>query len=427
MTAPMAETEDDWGNFSSNSFSCDEKKEDCFSDDYFNSFGNGITQGLNNCTTLNVAENYGSMEDLVKKFEQKISKCFKIQNKSINNDKIVKPLQTLNDILDYNDIWKSITDNYGLVKPLDWCSSQIRKLHIPALDLNISDQSNVEKDLDGYSEFESNELKNQMDFHKLIEYNVYSECEPYQMSCQNSETTGNGKLQSADEVIQELEEIMLDADEQDAAFDDELEQQTGIIIADTDGSIDAFSIENDLMSDESSIIYGRNLGSPSSQEESDRASSLKQMSIAELNEELCSLESTVKFLSEDLLNQLNFRDELLYEKEVRNTFISKILEVQRKQEQFQQNDKAHSSRFKFGKLSKSFSMSNASVSSSPGRFLTTVIPFDEGGVPPLEGLQALIKLLDAIKADSEEVPSLITNYILKVLVPAPTSARTLTL
>lgn len=427
MSAPKAEIEDDWGNFSDFSSNSFLPKDTNSNKNNFCHFDNDYSLPPQNYTSLfSASENYGSMEDLVKKFEKKVSKCFKKQRKPSDDVKSVNSLQSLNNILEYSHIWKTITDNYGLVQPLDWSSSQIRKLHLPALRLNSFEQKDLKTDLEMYSEIESNELRKQMDLHRLIEYNVYSECEPNQISNGNSEIDDE-QVQTADEVIQELEELMLDADEQDAAFDDELEQQTGIIIGDTDGSIDAFSIENDLLSDESGLIHSRNLGSPSSQEESDRATSLKQMSISELNEELSSLESTVKFLSEDLLNQLNLRDELLYEKEVRNTFISKILEVQRKQEQFQQNDKAHTSRFKFGKLSKSFSMSNASVSSSPGRFLTTVIPFDDGGVPPLEGLQALIKLLDAIKADSDEVPSLITNYILKVLVPAPTGSRTLTL
>jgi len=51
-------------------------------------------------------------------------------------------------------------------------------------------------------------------------------------------------------------------------------------------------------------------------------------------------------------------------------------------------------------------------------YLTTVIPYEKkNGPPSVEDLQILTKILRAMKEDSEKVPSLLTDYILKVLCP----------
>ncbi|XP_034513183.1 fasciculation and elongation protein zeta-2 [Ailuropoda melanoleuca] len=52
------------------------------------------------------------------------------------------------------------------------------------------------------------------------------------------------------------------------------------------------------------------------------------------------------------------------------------------------------------------------------QYLTTVIPYEKKhGPPSVEDLQILTKILCAMKEDSEKVPSLLTDYILKVLCP----------
>lgn len=415
MSAPIAEIEDDWANFSefSSPILCSNIKTNSNSN-FSNEYHDG--PAVDNYTHQNGIESYRSMEDLVHKFEEKVASCFKFSATPFNKDGMsMKPVRDFAELLVDNEIWKRITDNYGLVQPLDWINSRTRKLHIPALELSFNSKESGDINGNSKSEEDMNTLQKEMDLHRLIEYNVYTEMNATELS-PSIKLDGRYKdVQTADEVIQELEEIMLDAEEQDAAFDDELQQQTGIIIGDND-SIGLYSSDTDFTSDESSVLHGgRALGSPSSQDESDRATVLKSMSINELSEELNNMDQTVKLLSEDLLNQLNLRDEMLYGKEVRNAFISKVLEVQYKQEQFQQNSKAHIGRYRFGKLSKSFSTSNTAA---PGRFLTSVIPYEDGAAPTLEDLQALIKILNAIKEDSDEVPSLLTNYILKVLCPA---------
>lgn len=56
-------------------------------------------------------------------------------------------------------------------------------------------------------------------------------------------------------------------------------------------------------------------------------SELKDLSVTELNETLMELEVVIRRYSETLISQLAHRDELEYEKELKNTFISLLLQV----------------------------------------------------------------------------------------------------
>ncbi|KAK8735928.1 hypothetical protein OTU49_005124, partial [Cherax quadricarinatus] len=120
------------------------------------------------------------------------------------------------------------------------------------------------------------------------------------------------------------------------------------------------------------------------------AEKLKNMSVGELNESLMELELVIRQYSETLINQLALRDELEYEKELKNSFISLLLQVQNKRRNFNVEKKRQK------------------------KYLTTVIPYDVGHGPPHNPtLQILIKILMAINEDSPTVPTLLTDYILK--------------
>ena len=60
---------------------------------------------------------------------------------------------------------------------------------------------------------------------------------------------------------------------------------------------------------------------------------LKSLSISALNELLEELEVTIKDYSETLIAELALRDELEYEKELKNQFISLLLSIQNKRRQ----------------------------------------------------------------------------------------------
>lgn len=60
---------------------------------------------------------------------------------------------------------------------------------------------------------------------------------------------------------------------------------------------------------------------------------VKRLSVSELNELLEEIETAIKEYSEELVQQLALRDELEFEKEVKNSFISILIEVQNKQKE----------------------------------------------------------------------------------------------
>ncbi|XP_076807971.1 fasciculation and elongation protein zeta-2-like [Clavelina lepadiformis] len=428
MSAPIAQLDDEWESFSSFA-----NVEDISCNNIFTSINTNveIENHLNQNGTLNEnsetldkfpgqeINSYESMEDLVHTFDEKLAACFRI-NPS-NSDTINETVDT--DILTQDCLWKRLTDSYGLVQPLNWEKSQIRKLHIPALNLPIakteSEKSKHEPKMQQNQDLKDEELKKQMDYHSMIEYNIYTEDETIFYNTTGQEENGGIVLQTADEVIEELEGIMQDAEDTNATVNLEIQEETGIIF-------DENSLEGELDDELSCASFHPRLsmGSPSSQDESDRAVELKSMSVAELNALNEDLEEQVKLLSSELLDELNLRDELQCEYEVKNTFISRVLEVQYKREQFNKSLNNAPVAKKFNLLRRSTTTDSLA---KEGRFLTTVIPCNEGDKLTLDNLMALIKILDAIKTDSDEVPALLTSYILKVLCPAAHTNHTLQL
>ncbi|KAM8834937.1 fasciculation and elongation protein zeta-1 isoform 2-T3 [Synchiropus picturatus] len=183
---------------------------------------------------------------------------------------------------------------------------------------------------------------------------------------------------------------------------------------------------------------------------------LSLMPSSALVELLHRVEVAIREFSEELVNQLARREELEFEKEVKNTFITALMEVQNKQKEQRDNskrrrrDKALSLQGggtvaamntgntgssgrteKTGTMPvKRFSMEGLSNILQTGirqtfggtgndkQYLNTVIPYEKKGSPPsVDDLQMLTNILFAIKEDSEKVPTLLTDYILKVLCP----------
>lgn len=58
------------------------------------------------------------------------------------------------------------------------------------------------------------------------------------------------------------------------------------------------------------------------------------MTISQLNELYMEMEVLIREFSETLISELALRDELEYEKELKNSFISLLLAVQNKRRQF---------------------------------------------------------------------------------------------
>lgn len=126
--------------------------------------------------------------------------------------------------------------------------------------------------------------------------------------------------------------------------------------------------------------------------------------MSQLNELYLELEVLIREFSETLISELALRDELEYEKELKNTFISLLLAVQNKRRQYhvekKRNSKSSTVRGSNGldpKVCYTFCnvmyMGYLLVTSALiFQYLTTVIPYHlDSGPPDNQALQVLIK------------------------------------
>ncbi|XP_067366479.1 fasciculation and elongation protein zeta-2 isoform X3 [Channa argus] len=304
---------------------------------------------------------FRSIEDLVNAFDDKLSVCFR--NVDARTDSIAPVTVIAEDtLLEEDEIWKALTNNYGRVMPLDWQQSRTLSLHLPTFSLEEKPRKT-----DATAELlDDEELREQLDMHSII------------VSCLAEEP-----LFTAEQVIEEIEEMMQDSPDMEADINP------------SQSDLSMLSVDIQLPT-----------GSPSYEER------VRTLSVAELNEHLEKAEMNVRRLSEELVQQLALRDELEFEKEVQNTFISALIDVQNRQKEHRELLK------KKKKLKGGAGMSQGHAEKTRASNFTTIIPYDKKGNPPsIEDLQILTKILQAMRDDSDKVPSLLTDYILKVLCP----------
>ncbi|XP_072218387.1 fasciculation and elongation protein zeta-2 isoform X4 [Leuresthes tenuis] len=368
MAAPLAHFDEDWQDF--NEFKPSSESADQL--DQLNS-NVGDASGLDELSDVDNSFSgemcsFKSVEDLVHDFDEKLTVCFRNYNTATENIAPVKPI-TEDNFLKDDEVWNSLTNNYGNVMPVDWKTSYTRSLHLPSLNLTEQELDNQSLDLSDDDE----ELREQLDMHSII------------VPCINEEP-----LFTAEQVIEEIEEMMQESPDPD---DDHNPSQS-----------DLSMLSQDLHALKRS-------GSNTSYEER-----LRQLSVSELTETLEEVEAAIRRYSEELIQVLALRDELDYEKEVKNSFISLLIDVQNRQ-------KEHRDLLRKKKKIRSTTTTgpNGQRTASthiPGTYLTTVIPYEKkAGSPPVEDLQILTKILHAMRDDSEKVPALLTDYILKVLCP----------
>lgn len=298
----------------------------------------------------------GSLEDLVNTFDEKITKCFGNYEQSLEE---IAPVQvrSQDEIMSECQMWWTITGNFGNILPIDWSKTYARKIHVPTLQLNTSPgRFNFNEIHDLSSEDEA--VANDLDMHALILGGLHADADP---------------IKTADEVIKEIDDII------DDSVSDE-------------GVMQCKTFEKAI----------EVLGSPLYEEK------LRSLSITQLNELYMEMEVLIREFSETLISELAYRDELEYGKELKNTFISLLLAVQNRRRQFHVEKKKVKTQIK--------SSPSIGVSMDP-KYLTTVIPYNIDTAPENQTLQVLIKILKAINEDSPTVPTLLTDYILKVLCP----------
>ncbi|GLV35330.1 Uncoordinated 76 [Carabus blaptoides fortunei] len=322
-----------------------------------------LSNGVDTSVSDNFTETFsGSLEDLVNTFDDKITKCF--GNYEENVEKLA-PVQVRSqeEIMNECQMWWTITGNFGNILPIDWSKSYARKLHMPALNLNDNKEAmSPDDDLELSSEDEA--VASDLDMHALILGGLHQDTEP---------------LKTAEEVIQEIDDMM--------------QEESPSLERSSRGSLDD---PNETLEKGKEV-----LSSPLYEDK------LRSLSLSQLNELYLELEVLIREFSETLISELALRDELEYEKELKNTFISLLLAVQNKRRQYHVEKKRNSK--------------SNTIRGSNGldpKYLTTVIPYHlDSGPPDNQALQVLIKILKAINEDSPTVPTLLTDYILKVLCP----------
>lgn len=296
-----------------------------------------------------------SLEGLVNSFDEKLTMCFQDYQEQV--DKIA-PVQVRSqeEIMNECQVWWTITGNFGNMMPIDWSKSTARSKQLNVLNLCAP---HTEKPADLYLEEEDDLVAADLDMHTLI---------------LNSNAHLQEPVKTADEVIKEIDDLI----------DQEVEEE-----------------ENRQMQPQQPPIHLQLPHSTRIVNQVLQGRKLQDLSVNELTQIYGDMEILVRDLSEELVMDLGVRDELEFEKELRNTFISLLLSIQSKRRQISSSSK---------------SSSNSIMGS---KYLTTVIPYQpERGSPQVSSLQVLVKILKAINEDSPAVPALLTDYILKVLCPS---------
>ncbi|XP_046717861.1 fasciculation and elongation protein zeta-1 isoform X2 [Silurus meridionalis] len=322
---------------------------------------------------------FKSMEDLVNEFDEKLNVCFHNYNTKTEG---LAPVRNQS----------HVEEDEERLQDEDWDGPNSETLNG-----NLSDDEIHEKEEDEMNE--KNENANCLTEEPLI---------------------------TADQVIEEIVEMMENSPDPGETEEEEEEEESG----------DSSPKTNPSLLEEIRMLSQAANNNNCSYE------GLRLMPSSDLLELLGRVEMAVREYSEELVTQLARRDELEFEKEVKNTFITALMEVQNRQKEQRElskrrrRDKTMSLQGsglpeKTGGMPvKRFSMEGLSNILQTGirqtfgnsgmdkQYLNTVIPYEKkGAAPSVEELQMLTKILYAMKEDSEKVPTLLTDYILKVLCP----------
>ncbi|XP_003743573.1 fasciculation and elongation protein zeta-2 [Galendromus occidentalis] len=370
--APLASAEEDFSDFNCNKLIDDSQRDGnsvTRNDNAKQTAGAGICGGGNNEALLGFEDSSlgafsASLEDLVSSFDEKITKCLRDYDQTTDQ---IAPVQVRSqeEIMKTDQVWWTLTGNYGNIMPIDWSKSYARKMQLDALNINehYNDCHTLRHSVDSSDE---EDLDRDLDLHSLILSSLQSE---------------PPNVQSADEVIQQIEDIMAES----CSSDDGIASGETTPVNTPDRGEVPVDKDDSLRAQIAGLI---------------RSDHIKSLSVAELVEVHSALEREIQTLSETLVAELAQRDELDFEKETKNTFISLLLTVQNKRRQFT--------------IDRKRGRGHTIVNGEP-KYLTTVIPYNPavGAKVSVSELQILIKILHAINDDSPTVPTLLTDYILK--------------
>ncbi|XP_015918540.1 fasciculation and elongation protein zeta-2 [Parasteatoda tepidariorum] len=287
-----------------------------------------------------------SLEDLVNTFDDKITKC--LHNYEENVEKLA-PVQVRNqdEVMNECQIWWTLTGNFGSILPIDWTKSCAKGMQHSFINLNHNTDSESKND----------ESPKDMEMRAFLIKNLQQE-----------------PLFTAEQVLEEIEEM--------------IQQQRSPSL----NSSEPLDKSPDDMKSKVSMYVGM------------YKDEVKKFNLIQLQNLLWEIEKLIKDHSETLIHELALRDELEFEKELKNNFISLVLSIQNKRRQYS--------------LDKKKIIKNGSIIGTEPKYLSTVIPYDpQHGTPDNLTLEILIKILQAINEDSPTVPTLLTDYILRVFCP----------
>ncbi|KAE9548474.1 hypothetical protein FO519_008317 [Halicephalobus sp. NKZ332] len=315
----------------------------------------------------------GSLEDLVGCFDQKVNNILKDLKEDTNQMAPVQ-IRTQDEIMSESQVWWTLTGNYGNILPLDFSKSQIRKNEIEAL--NLSSPRETTSDA-GFDPNDEEDLRQQMDLHQLISQQI--------------PLNGEHPPVSADEVIEEIDEIMQTCDLMHSVTTDR-----------TIESVDSMysSMKSPFTSSQQNDSEFKIKQSMALNVTAEELSNFPQGKLLTL---MAEIEQLIMVYNSELVNELAHRDELVYEKEVKNKFVTLLVNIQ---------DQRRKNQGKKKKLLGKLEGNNSQA-------MTASIPFDEqSAVLDVPTLESLIKILEAINEDSPQVPNLLTDYILNVVCPS---------
>ncbi|NXP03559.1 FEZ1 protein, partial [Thinocorus orbignyianus] len=346
---------------------------------------------------------FKSMEDLVQEFDEKLTVCFRNYDAATEGLAPVRgrlQAQEEEDRLQDEEVWDALTDGFvPRDSPRPWL---LPGAEAPdSTDPQLCEKEEEEEELTEKSEQDSG--------------------------------INEEPLLTAEQVIEELEELMQSSPDPEADPEGDEEEEEEEEEADAEGEGSGGGIEPILLRE--LCAFSPAFNNNCSHEGLGRLSARELVAVAG------RAEAASRALSAELVAQLARRDELAFEKEVKTSFIGALLAVQG--EQREQREAARRRRRDRG-LSlqggcpergnhmprKRFSMEGISSilhsglrqtfgpAASEKQYLNTVIPYEKKGSPPsVEDLQMLTNILFAMKEGNEKVPTLLTDYILKGIHP----------
>ncbi|CAK9302016.1 unnamed protein product [Gordionus sp. m RMFG-2023] len=241
-----------------------------------------------------------SLEDLVNSFDHKVIKCLKDYKENVGN---IAPMQmrSQDQIMDDCPTWWTLTGNFGPFLPIDWNKTLAKKLYLPSLNMR-NDKHTFEDD----ASYNSSDCETE----QFRKFKMHQSALNDKIGKQDAIL----QIETAEEVIKELNRMLKESPT--TSLDSGVTPEIY--------SSDPMNFEND------SAKYSSYIEPYLPYTKDD----LESFMFDRLNQANSQLTSCIEDQSECLISELAIRDELEYEKELKNGFISLLMNIQDKKRAF---------------------------------------------------------------------------------------------